>query len=378
MPDFGICREIVLGFHAAAITAGWNVWIFTDIQSYMLDALHRPEVKGVLIGPFTANAVLDSGLRRQAVIAAETDLTGLSIPSVRVENAAIGIAAADHLLDQGQRDFSAFGWPEGFFLERTKAFEQRTLKAGARFHRRWNEAGRVWVPGENEEFENSIRTWIKSLPRPVAVLAGTDVWGRMLNVLLYIWGVRVPEDVAIIGVDNDSLVCETSIPPLSSVAVPWRKVGAEAARLMAQAFAAPKHRLQPAPLVVVPPSGVVARRSSDMLAVKDLNVAAALRIIRDHATEPLSVTDILRRVPIGRHALQRAFRKHVGRTMLDEIHRVRVERAKSLLATTDLSMPDVAVRSGFSSAPNLSVMFRRETGTTPGSYRRAFRTLVSA
>jgi LacI family transcriptional regulator len=112
-----------------------------------------------------------------------------------------------------------------------------------------------------------------------------------------------------------------------------------------------------------------------MLAVSDQNVADALRVIRNHAIEPLSISDILRRVPVGRHALQRAFRKHVGRTMLDEIHRVRVERAKSILATTDLAMPQVAQASGFTSSARLAKVFHRETGTTPGSYRRAFRNL---
>jgi transcriptional regulator GlxA family with amidase domain len=107
------------------------------------------------------------------------------------------------------------------------------------------------------------------------------------------------------------------------------------------------------------------RQSSDMFAVTDANVATLLRIIRDRAGEQLSVVELLRHVPVGSHTMRRAFRKHIGRTMQSEIRRVRVERAKSLLYTTDLTMPDIAERS--------SKMFRRETGTTPGAFRRTFR-----
>jgi len=372
LPEFGLWREIVLGFHEAAVTAGWVIYVYSDVQGFMLESLKNPDVQGVLVGATTAKAVLSSGFGSKMVVGVEVDVARLGIATVRVDDACIGRMAADHMLNQGQRQFAAFGWPQPFFLARMNAFEHRVLEAGGQFFGRWNDADREWGEGKNDQWEASIRSWVERLPRPVAILAGTDGWGRALNALMYRWGIRVPEDVAVIGVDNDSLACETSIPPLSSVAVPWRRVGAEAARLMQEGFTSAMNRSQPRSPVLIQPSGVVARRSSDMLAVEDKNVADALRIIREGATEPLNVSDILKRVPVGRHALQRAFRKHVGRTMLDEVRRVRVERAKSLLVTTDLSMPEVAVRSGFSSAPKLSEMFRRETGTTPGKYRRVF------
>jgi LacI family transcriptional regulator len=375
LPGEGVWREILLGFHAAAAAADWALSIFPEPGRGEQDPRQLPEVVGVLVGSLSRKDFLKWGMQIRPVVSVLTDLTDLSIPSVSVEDKAIGELAATHLLNHGQRDFSAFGWPESFFFPRAAAFRHRVIAGGGRFHPRWNEQNRVWKVQENAAWEHSIRTWLTSIPRPAAILAGTDVWGRKLNVLLNRWGVRVPEDIAVISVDNDSLVCETAVPSLSSVAIPWRKVGAEAARLMAECFQSNGRQIDPAPLVLIPPSGVVSRRSSDMLAVADENVADALRFIRDHATQPLNVRDILKHIPVGRHTLQRAFRKHVGRTMLDEVHRVRIERAKSLLATTDLPIPDVAMRCGFSGAPKLSSLFRRETGTTPGKYRRAFRTV---
>jgi LacI family transcriptional regulator len=372
-PEHGLWREVLLGFHEASINTDWVLWHVTTFSPNSRELVRNSEASAMLIAAPWHEEVLAAGLGKRVMVAAELDLTQRGIPSVRVDDPAIGRAAADHLLDQGQRDFSAFGWPEPFYLARQQGFAQRVIERGGRFHERWNATDYRFMPGENDAYEKSIRTWIDRLPRPCAILCGADVWGRQLNLILYRWGIRVPEDFATIGVDNDTLPCATSIPPLSSVAVPWRRVGAEAARLMADALAKTGRNRKTPPLVLVPPSGVVVRRSSDMLAVSDQNVSDALRVIRNRATEAISISDILRQVPIGRHALQRAFRRHVGRTMLDEIHRVRVERAKSVLATTDLGMPEVALSSGFASAARLAKVFRRETGTTPGDYRRAFR-----
>ncbi len=374
LPWEGVHREILLGFHAAATAADWALSIFPEPIKGEQDPRQLPGVSGALVATLDPKSFLNWGLKVRPVVSVLSDLTSLSIPTVGVDDQAVGLLAAAHLRNQGHRDFTAFGWPEPFFLTRAEAFANQVRATGGRFHTRWNNENHIWPVEEYDSWERSIRNWLMALPRPIGIMTGTDIWGRRLNILMNRWGIRVPEDVSVISVDNDSLVCETAIPSLSSVAVPWRNVGAEAARLMAAAFESPVGGTGPAPLILLPPSGVVSRRSSDMLAVSDENVADALRFIRDNATKSLGVKDILKHVPVGRHTLQRAFRKHVGRTMLDEVHRVRIERAKSLLVTTDLSIPEVALRCGFSGAPKLTNLFRRETATTPGKYRRAFRT----
>jgi LacI family transcriptional regulator len=125
--------------------------------------------------------------------------------------------------------------------------------------------------------------------------------------------------------------------------------------------------------VLLAPVGIAARRSTDMIAIDDPQVAAALRMIRQHANKPLNVSDILRQVPASQHHLERGFRKHVGRTMLAEIRRSHVEHAKRLLSTTVLSIDDIAQNCGFPNGTKLGIAFRRETNMTPGAYRKAFR-----
>ena len=180
-------------------------------------------------------------------------------------------------------------------------------------------------------------------------------------------GLRVPEDLALVGADNDVLECELISPPLSSVMVPWEEVGRNAATLVRLALGnQPIARRR----IAVSPIAVAARRSSQVLAVDDALVASAVAWIREHADQRLTVTMVARAVGGGRQRLERRFRRALDRTIQDEIRRAHVEAAKHWLATTDLGMAEVAKRSGFTSASLLSVAFRREIGMPPGAYRR--------
>jgi LacI family transcriptional regulator len=216
----------------------------------------------------------------------------------------------------------------------------------------------------------SIKKWIADLPRPVGILAGCDGWGNILSTCARSLGLRVPEDVAIVGVDDEWTTCEITDPPLSSVAIPWELIGRTAAQLAGDAVAGRTTAHRP---TMVQPLGVTARRSSDVLAVADPDVAAALATILAHAGRPLTVSQILRAIPTTQRHLEQQFKKVVGRKMIDEIRRVHVEHAKRLLSGTDLPMPMVARKSGFSSSSKLGIAFRRETETTPTEFRRRYR-----
>ena len=163
--------------------------------------------------------------------------------------------------------------------------------------------------------------------------------------------------------------CELTAPALSSVAIPWREMGRAVALLVRQGL---EGVLPPEPSLVRP-THVVERRSSDIFAVNEPLVAAAVAWIHQHSNEQLRVDDVVRAVKTYRQRLEKRFRAVLGRTVMDEVRRSRVERAKRLLAMTDLSLPDVALRSGYTSASLLSVAFRRETRTTPGAFRRRAR-----
>jgi LacI family transcriptional regulator len=212
----------------------------------------------------------------------------------------------------------------------------------------------------------ALAAWLKRLPKPLGIFACYDVRGQQVLDACQSIGLRIPDDVAVIGVDDDAVRCSLSNPPLSSVAPDTRRIGHLAAELLARRMAG--QRVDPG-MRFVPPLGVSSRRSTDAWAVPDPDVAAALRFIRDHSTEPITVQALLDRVPLSRRSLETRFLRLVGRTPHAEILRCRVERAKSLLATTDLPIKAIARLTGAGTPEYLSVLFRRATGTTPSAYR---------
>ena len=183
-------------------------------------------------------------------------------------------------------------------------------------------------------------------------------------------GLRVPEDVALVGVDNDDLLCEIARPTLSSVALPTERIGMEAAALVDRLLAGGCPIDLP---LLLPPLHVVVRQSSDILALNDAEVVAAIRFIREHAHAPLSVNEVLKAVAISRRSLERRFRIALDRSIWDEIRRAHMERAKTLLVSSDLAIATVAELAGFSDSRQLSMVFRQETGQTPTAYRRQLR-----
>ena len=197
-------------------------------------------------------------------------------------------------------------------------------------------------------------------------MACYDVRARHVLTTCRKLGILVPEQVAVIGVDNDELMCELTSPPLSSIEQGARTIGYRAAALLDRLMAGRKaEQLK----YVVQPDGVVTRRSSDALAIDDADVAAAFRFIRDHACEGIRAGDVVAAVAISRTALMSRFKAIVGRTIHAEIQRVQIDRVRQLVAATDLPLNRVAMQTGFRYLQQMIAAFRRHTGQTPGEYR---------
>jgi LacI family transcriptional regulator len=184
---------------------------------------------------------------------------------------------------------------------------------------------------------------------------------------------RVPHDVAVIGVDDDEFVCELSDPPLSSVAQAARRVGYEAAGLLDRLLRPGPKGLRPGRPVrlVVPPIGVVARRSTDTLTVADPVIAATIRSIRERATRGLGITDLVRESNLSRWQLEKRFRRVVGRSLHEDILSVRLGEARRLVTSTDMPLKAIAPRAGLSSVTYMTTLFRRHFGMTPAAMRAA-------
>jgi LacI family transcriptional regulator len=180
-------------------------------------------------------------------------------------------------------------------------------------------------------------------------------------------GVMVPDEVAVIGTGNDQVLCNLCDPPLSSVEPGAERLGVEAAALLDRLMAGDPPPTKP---VLLPPLYVVTRPSTDVLAIADAEVVRALRFIRDHACDGVSAPDVARRVSsLSRRVLDARCKKVINRTLHAEIRRVQIQRVKQLLTDTELSLADIAGRTGFEHAEYMNVVFKRMTGQSPGKYR---------
>ena len=291
---------------------------------------------------------------------------------VSIDNAGVARLAAEHLEAKGFSDFAYCG-DRRFLWSRQRGAEfKRCLAAkGRRCVDFFPEKAGGGRPGSDAEIR-AIARWLKALPKPVGVFACYD--GRAVQVLeaCQLLGLHVPDQVAVLGVDNDELVCELANPPLSSVQPNARRSGYEAAAVLARLMRGDKKAM--APTHQVQPVRVVERQSTDVVAVADAKIAAALKFIRQHACEGVDVGDVLRAVPMARTRLEEKFKALLGHSPHRQIVQQRIARAKHLLVESELAIRAVAEQAGFANASYLSVAFRRETGESPYAYRARQRT----
>jgi LacI family transcriptional regulator len=289
-------------------------------------------------------------------------------PNIIPDDAAIGKMVAEHLLDCGVKYFAYCGIEDMFALRnRCEIFCKRIAQAGFEtnlYEEPKQRALRLW---ENEQ--NIMADWLKSLPKPIGLMACNDDRARQVMEASKIAGLHVPDEVAIIGVDNDDLVCNLSHPPLSSVALNFERAGYEAAELLDKMMAGKKIRARS---IVVQPTHVVARQSTDMLAIEDNEIAKAVRFIRQHAGEEIQVEDVVSAVTVSRRSLERHFREVLNRSVLDEIKRVRVDQVARMLVETNLSVLQIALALGYLNAENIARYFRQEKGMSPLAYRKRY------
>jgi len=293
------------------------------------------------------------------------------IPYFLVDNAAIARQAAEHLLDCGFRHLAYCGYPctriNRWSEERARAFHDRAAEAGCpcSVYTGRHETARNWP-----ELQRGLTTWLRTLEKPLGLMACNDVRARHVLEACRTLGLRVPDDVAVIGVDNDEMICDLTDPPLSSVEQGAQRMGYQAAALLDRLMSGKTTRQL---RFVVEPEGVVPRRSTDTLAIDDPEVALAMRFIRDRACEGIHIDDVVGAVGPSRSTVERRFKAVVGRTIHAEIDRVRLERARELITTTDLPLKRVATLAGFKYVQYLTKLFRERLGQTPAAFRKRAR-----
>ncbi|HBO43950.1 MAG TPA: hypothetical protein DD670_08470 [Planctomycetaceae bacterium] len=290
------------------------------------------------------------------------------VPRVTVDDRAMGLLAAEHLLECDLRRFGYYGVRELWYsLQRGDSFRERIEAAG-------HACSTLLVPHTISkssawtEVDRPLCDWLESLTPPVGVLACHDYRARMVADACLKLGLNVPDDVAIMGISNDAIACEFYDPPISSVSRSADRVGYEAAALLDRLMAGKK---PPSSDVLIPPDGIVRRRSTDAVAIDNAEVAAAVRYMRDHLTESISIDQIARHQGISRRWLQEAFRGVLGWSPHAYLNFLRIRHARHLLVNQpNLTVDAVARACGFSDAKRLRSAFVRSVGVGLRAYRR--------
>jgi LacI family transcriptional regulator len=289
------------------------------------------------------------------------------VPKIRPDNVGIGHLGAEHFIERGYQKFGFCGFANNLWSrERRDGFVEAVRLAG-----RDCSVFDVNYPGDSSPFweEDQIRslsTWLKQLPKPIGVMACVDLRAQQLVSAAVGAGVLVPEEVAILGANNDTIRCELSDPALSSVAPNAFQSGYRAAALLRDLLAGKKPKVMEQR---VEPLGVVTRHSTDILAVEDRNVAAALSFIREQACRGITVDQVLQHAHASRSQMERKFRQHIGRSPQSEIRRVQLRKIRQLLLETDFPLKRIAELTGFEHMEYMCVLFKRMTGSSPGIYR---------
>lgn len=288
---------------------------------------------------------------------------------VASDNETVGRIGAEHLLERGFRHLAFCGYSDdpgrGWSAPRAKGFTRRASDASVTCATFSPDDQGSWLA-----IRLLLASWIRMLPRPIGIMAANDRRARQLLEASQHLGIKVPEEMAVIGVDDDPFICENCHPTISSVDQGAHRVGEAAATLLGEMMEGAQ---RPPGVVVIPPIGVVKRRSSDTIAVADKTASAALGYVRLHACEGIKIADIADALGMSRSTIQMRFREAVGRTLHNEIQRVRIETAQRLLATTNLPIKQVSDRSGFRTVQHMTAVFRKVLDATPAACRREAR-----
>jgi LacI family transcriptional regulator len=290
-----------------------------------------------------------------------------ALPCIETNDEAIAIMAAEHFLERGFKKFGFYGdlrfkWSS----LRGTYYEEYLLSKGYLCHNFEIHEDSLHEQSWHLSREKLIH-WLKELPKPIGIVACYDIRGQQLLEACRLAGLAVPDEVAVLGVDNDALLCELSDPPLSSIRTNPLKTGYYAAELLDRIMSGEQIE---AHIQLIDPLNIQVRLSSDVLAVEDKIVSDAVRFIRNHAFEDIQVQDILDRLSISRRVLESRFQKALGRTPHDEILAVKLKLVKRLLVETKLNLTAIAERAGFKHTEYMSVAFKRMTGIRPGQYRK--------
>lgn len=287
------------------------------------------------------------------------------IPNITGAHREAGEMGADYFLKKGFKHFAFYGFKDIVWSqERAEGFEDRVTQAGYKVHYFEHKMARqseLWYYRPA-----SIGKWLKSLPKPIALMACDDNQGQHITEACRLYGIRIPEEMAVLGVDNDEMICEFSDPPLSSISQDAEKGGYDAARLLDHLIKNGMHDFHD---IIVKPTQVITRHSTDIYATNDDHIATSLKYIHQNIDKNLHVDEVVKQVPLSRRALEKRFLEVMGYPIYKYIYNLRIEKFTQKLLDTDMSVFEIALDMGLSDSKNIARQFRQVKGCSPSEYR---------
>jgi LacI family transcriptional regulator len=310
----------------------------------------------------------DLGDRQVPFVCASDHKHQLEGVVVSTDNVAVGRIAAEHLLQRGFKHYAFCGYKQReWSRQRRKAFHKCVCKVGFKVSEFCISEKSIRKSWDHEM--KALSQWLESLPKPIGMLACNDEQGKHVIEACKMSGIDVPAHVSVLGVDNDEIVCGLCNPPLTSVSLGYKQAGYEAARALDRMMSGLAPESQQ---IINQVNYIVTRQSTDILAVDDLDVAAAVRYIHEHAKRPIQVADVAEAVGVSQRCLYGKFNQILGHSVHKEILRVRTEQIARMLIETNLSISQIATSLGFPCIDHVARYFRRQKGISPKEYRERY------
>lgn len=349
----------------------WTLKLFSQLE-HVGDAALLREIRGfdphgIIFESFGASMSAQIGKLRRPKIEVFYYGSPAKHTTISTDHAAIAKLAAEYLVELGLRNFAFVGSSNYAFSEmRRQSFAEALHKLP--ILKRGPSAGAYgleYFDRSDPNWRRHTASWLQALPRPIGIFAANDLFATEIlqELMQHDW--RIPEDAALLGVDDDELQCTLAYPPLSSIQPGFRQIGRAAAHALGQLFTVAD---LPPTAIRIPPLRVVVRQSTDITHISDKHIAAALQFIRANPTRNMTVKELMHRLPTNRRYLERAFVQILGRTLMEEIHRVRIIKIKELLMAGK-TIQQISHEMQFSSPKYMTTLFHRLTGTTPSAFQ---------
>ena len=373
------CRELIRGISRYAQLKGpWTIYRDIHNSSYshgliyrkeFFDHLHNIDADGLITrSPKKSMQITQKGVPTIIAIT-ETDAPE-DMPRLDIDHIKVGEMAAEYYIEKGYKNFAFYGNIKYYWTARRyKGFSDYIQQAGYQAYC-YDHPSMTAIKEKGFDFKlRNLADWLKTLPKPTGIMACSDSWAVNVIEAAKIAGIHIPEQLALMGVDNDEPICESCFPRLSSIALSGELGGYNMAELLDNLMKGEKICGQ---RILVKPVQVVTRTSTDIMAVSDADVAQSLQYIRANQRNLIQVTDVAESVGVSLRTLQNKFRQTLDRTILEEIKNTRISYAKELLLNSDMNVSEISDYMLFPGINSFSRYFKDETGLSPMEYRKQY------